>query len=190
MKNQGGLSHIAMVIIIAILVIIGFVAYKFIMGNNGIIKEIVTEEEDFSQNETLEELNKLVKEKYLSIYNAGANMQTDYNTDVIIGYFEEKELLSTSDESRTYDENSYKIYLIDVTKLNRDITKNQIASLESNISSHSNEVYAIRRPIITNEDGTQALDKSLELCLKNEKDTTDWKVIGNITIDNPVSDQN
>ena len=189
MKNQGGLSHIAMVIIIAILVIIGFVAYKFIMGNNGIIREIVTEEEDFSQNETLEELNKLVKEKYLSIYNAGANMQTDYNTDVIIGYFEEKELLSTSDESRTYDENSYKIYLIDVTKLNRDITKNQIASLESNISSHSNEVYAIRRPIITNEDGSLGLGKELEVCFKNEKDVLDWKSIGNITIDNPVSDQ-
>lgn len=189
MKKQSGLSHIAMVIIIAILIIVGFVGYKIIMGNNGIIREIVNEEEDFSQKEILEGLNKLVTEKYLSIYNSGGNMQTDYNTDVIIACFEEKELIAPSNEESTYDENGFKVYLMDVSKLNRDVSKNQIASLESNISPNSTEVYAIRRPIITNEDGSLGLGKELEVCFKNEKDVLDWKSIGNITIDNPVSDQ-
>ena len=189
MKEQDGLSHIAMVIIIVILVIIGFVAYKFLMGKEGLIQEIVVEEENFSQKEVLEEINKMVTEKYLEIYNAnlGGNIEASYNTDVIISYFEEIGLLSTTNPDITYDENGYKVYEIDINKLNRDVSKNQIANLESNISSHSTEVYALRRAIITNEDGTQSLDKNLELCYKNKSDVADWKIVSNVTIDNPVS---
>ena len=63
MKKQDGLSHIAMVIIIVILIVIGFLVYKYTIGKEGIIQEIVTEEENFSQNEILEEINKIVTEK-------------------------------------------------------------------------------------------------------------------------------
>ena len=189
MKKQDGLSHIAMVIIIVILVIIGFVAYKFLMGKEGLLQEIAVEEENFSQQEVLEEINKMVTEKYLEIYNAnpGGSIEESYNTDVIITYFEQIELLSTINPDITYDENGYKVYEIDINKLNRDVSKNQIANLESNISSHATEVYALRRAIITNEDGTQSLDKNLELCYKNNSDVADWKIVSNVTIDNPVS---
>ena len=191
MKKQDGLSHIAMVIIIVILVIIGFVAYKFLMGKEGLLQEIAVEEENFSQQEVLEEINKMVTEKYLEIYNAnpGGSIEESYNTDVIITYFEQIELLSTINPDITYDENGYKVYEIDINKLNRDVSKNQIANLESNISSHATEVYALRRAIITNEDGTQSLDKNLELCYKYKSDVADWKIVGNVTIDNPVSTQ-
>ncbi len=47
MKKQDGLSHIAMVIIIVILIVIGFLVYKYTIGKEGIIQEIVTEEENF-----------------------------------------------------------------------------------------------------------------------------------------------
>lgn len=189
MKKQDGLSHIAMVIIIVILIIVGFVAYKFLMGKEGLIQEIVVEEENFSQKEVLEEINKMVTEKYLEIYNAnsGGNIEANYNTDIIVSYFEEIGLLSTTNPDITYDENGYKVYEIDINKLNRDVSKNQIANLESNISSHSTEIYALRRAIITNEDGTQSLDKNLELCYKNNSDVADWKIVSNVTIDNPVS---
>ena len=192
MKKQDGLSHIAMVIIIVILIVIGFLVYKYTIGKEGIIQEIVTEEENFSQNEILEEINKMVTEKYLEVYNAngGANLEANYNVDIIISYFEEKGLLSTTNPELTYDDNGYKVYEINVGVLNRDISKNQIASLESNISSNSNEKYALRRALITNEDGTIAVDKNMELCYKNDKDTTEWKAIGNITIDNPVDTSN
>ncbi len=181
-----------MVIIIVILIIIGFVVYKYTMGKEGIIQEIVTEEENFSQNEILEEINKMVKEKYLEVYNAnaGANLETNYNVDIIISYFEEKGLLSTTNPELTYDEGGYKIYEINVGMLNRDVSKNQIASLESNISSNSTEKYALRRFLVANEDGTVTVDKNIELCYKNDKDTTEWKSIGNITIDNPVDTPN
>ena len=189
MKKQDGLSHIAMVIIIVVLVIIGFVAYKFLMGKEGLIQEIVVEEENFSQKEVLEEINKMVTEKYLEIYNAnpGGNIEASYNTDVIVSFFEEKGLLSTTDSNITYDEDGYRVYEIDINKLNRDVSKNQIANLESNITSHSTEIYALRRAIITNEDGTQSLDKNLELCYKNKSDVAEWKIVSNITIENPVS---
>ena len=190
MKNQSGLSHISMVIIIAILIVVGLFVYKFLLGNNGILREIVSEEEDFSQKEILEGLNKLVAEKYLSVYNSGGNIQTDYNTDVVVSCFEEKGLIAPSNELSTYDENGYKVYLLDVSKLDRDVSKNQIASIESSISPHSTEVYSIRRPIVTNEDGSLGLGKELEVCFKNEKDVLDWKAIGNIAIDNPESNQN
>ena len=192
MKKQDGLSHIAMVIIIVILIVIGFLVYKYTIGKEGIIQEIVTEEENFSQNEILEEINKMVTEKYLEVYNAngGANLEANYNVDIIISYFEEKGLLSTTNPELTYDDNGYKIYEINVGVLNRDISKNQIASLESNISSNSTEKYALRRFLVANEDGTITVDKNLELCYKNAKDATEWKAIGNITIDNPVDTPN
>ena len=160
MKNQGGLSHIAMVIIIAILVIIGFVAYKFIMGNNGIIREIVTEEEDFSVAEEdsesfLQDMASAAESDNIS----GFRSESEDGLDILSGIQgenaaaspfdpEEQEMLPSWDETeaetQTVAENLdapvNETAAVDLTEGESEMEKSQNGSIETEPEETESEI--------------------------------------------------
>ena len=91
MKNNAGKAFVQSIVIIAILVVIGFVAYKAAVGRGGIIRKFTTDEEKYSKTEVLEEINFIITEKYLDAYSKatkdGKNkVEEFYNAEKVIAY--------------------------------------------------------------------------------------------------------
>ena len=91
MRNNAGKAFVQLIIIIAILVVIGFVAYKAAVGRDGIIRKVTTEEEKYNKTEVLEEINFMITEKYLDAYGkatAGGENKIEqfYNNEKVIAY--------------------------------------------------------------------------------------------------------
>lgn len=91
MGKNAGKAFAQLIIIIAILIFIIFVAYKMAVGRDGIITKVTTEEEKYNKTEVLEEINFIITEKYLDAYSkatAGGENKIEefYNNEKIIAY--------------------------------------------------------------------------------------------------------
>lgn len=95
MKNNKGLTLVSLVVTIIILLILAGVSINMIIGENGVLTQATTVEEEYNKGEVLEELNVMVTEKYLDAYskassNIGENGSLDleqYYTGSKVIYF-------------------------------------------------------------------------------------------------------
>lgn len=95
MKNNTGKVFIKLLIIIAVLAVVAFIAYRAGTSNDGLITKFTTDEEEYNKSEVLEEINLIITEKYLDAYNksiAGDNKKDEnkinefYNPEKVIAY--------------------------------------------------------------------------------------------------------
>lgn len=98
MKKETKNNIIKFIISVLIICAIIYGAYYFIIGKDGLINQINTVENEFDKTEVLEELNELVKEKYMAMYNetkqdTSKKLDELYNADVAISYLVEKGVL-------------------------------------------------------------------------------------------------
>lgn len=84
MKNNKGLTLIALVITIIILLILAGISIRMSIGENGILTRATTVEKTYNKSEVLEELNIIITEKYLETYN---KISLDGNLDNIDEYY-------------------------------------------------------------------------------------------------------
>lgn len=93
MKNNKGLTLVALVITIIVLLILAGVSLNMIMGENGILTRATTVEVTYNKGEVIEEINILATEKYLNAYNEASaagdieNFNNYYNPTKVINYF-------------------------------------------------------------------------------------------------------
>ena len=111
MKQNNGLTLIALVITIIVLLILAGVSIALTIGHNGILSKATTVESTYNQSEVLEELKTLTAEKYLAVYNEtlGKDLETKYNTDILLRDFfdAEKHII---DYNNSKDEDGYRYY--------------------------------------------------------------------------------
>lgn len=181
MKQNKGLTLIALVITIIVLLILAGVSIVLTLGENGIISRATTVESTYNQSEVLEELKTLTAEKYLAVYNEtlGKDIETKYNTDILLRDFfdTEKDII---DYNTSIDENGYRYYLIKIDSLKRNITKYGKGTWENG------DIFAIRRTVaISGENVTLGAD--CEVCYKPKtSESTEIVNIGKLDINHPV----
>ena len=73
MKENKGLTLIALVITIIILLILAGVSLNMIIGENGILTKATTVEQSYNKGEVLEEINVMITEKYLDAYSKASS---------------------------------------------------------------------------------------------------------------------
>ena len=181
MKQNNGLTLIALVITIIVLLILAGVSLALTIGNNGILSRATTVESTYNQSEVLEELKTLTAEKYLAAYNEtlGKDLETKYNTDILLRDFfdTEKHII---DYNNSKDENGYRYYLINIDNLKRNITKYGFGTWENG------DVFAIRRTVTGSGDSTE-LGTDCEVCYKSKtSESSEIVNIGKIDINHPV----
>jgi hypothetical protein len=188
MKQDKGLTLIALVITIIILLIFAGISISVAVGNNGIIVRATTVESTFNQGEVLEELKNLTAAKYLEAYNEtlGKDIETKYNTNILLAYFAEdnrKIINSTSEDAKveTDSENGYIYYSINIDSLKRNITKYGKGNWTNG------DVYAIRRAYQIDDSGNTKYSEDLEAVYKDfVSNGGEITVIGSIDVNSPV----
>ena len=181
MKQNNGLTLIALVITIIVLLILAGVSIALTLGENGIISRATTVESTYNQSEVLEELKTLTAEKYLAVYNEtlGKDIETKYNTDILLRDFfdTEKDII---DYDAAKDDNGYRYYIIKIDGLKRNITKYGRGTWEEG------DVFAIRRTVTTS--GEQVtLGADCEVCYKPKvSESSEIVNIGALDINHPV----
>lgn len=91
MENNKGLTLVALVITIIILLILAGVSLNVTIGDNGVLTKAKTVEIEYNKAEVLEELNIVISEKYLDAYSKATkdgkmNIKDHYDADKVI-YF-------------------------------------------------------------------------------------------------------
>ncbi len=91
MRNNEGKAFLKLLIVIVILFLIGFMAYKWAIGRDGIITKVTTDEKEYNQSEVLQEINVIITQKYLEAYSkatsGGENkIEQFYNADKVMLY--------------------------------------------------------------------------------------------------------
>lgn len=91
MVNNEGKAFVTVIIILVILGIVGVVAYNMATGTDGILTKVTSDEEKYDKSEVLEEINFVIKEKYLEAYSkatvGGENkIQEFYNPEKVMAY--------------------------------------------------------------------------------------------------------
>ena len=153
MKKNKGLTLISLVVTIIILLIMAGVSINMIIGENGVLTQATTVEEEYNKGEVLEELNVMITEKYLDAYskasgklseNGQLNLSQYYTGDKVIAFLRgwpggesgdeigesyptDKpvviENLNDSIANGEADAASEDCYFINLNQLNRSITK-------------------------------------------------------------------
>lgn len=142
MRKQDGLSIIALVIIIAILVVIaGFIYNKA----KNVVDEFKETDTEYNKVEIVEKLNLLVKEKYIKDYQYAQefnqNIDEVFNPETVINYLTENryiEQLKDIDDRLVQDE-----YYINADSLNSDIATQVIN--ENGSQSNGTKVFKIKK---------------------------------------------
>ena len=65
MKRDNGLSIVALIITIVILLVVAVFAYIKIFGENGILRKYNESETEYNKEEIVEKINTIVKQKYI-----------------------------------------------------------------------------------------------------------------------------
>ena len=123
MRNKNGLTLIALVIAIMVIVVLAGVTLKLTIGNDGVLTRAQEVEIEYNKNEVLEELNEVIKEKYLQAYkeSSGKNISDYYNEEKVIEFFIEKGYIEKL-KNLSNEEIDNK-YFINISALKRNITK-------------------------------------------------------------------
>lgn len=69
MKNNKGLTLVALVITIIVMLILAGISLSLVLGDRGILTRATTVEVEYNKSEVLEDLNVLITEKYLDAYS-------------------------------------------------------------------------------------------------------------------------
>lgn len=178
MKQNEGLTLVALVITIIVLLILAGVSIALTIGNDGILTKASTVELTYNQSEVLEEIKTLTAEKYLAAYNEtlGKDLETKYNTEILLRDFlgQEKNVINYENYN---DQDGYRYYSINLSSLRRKISKYGTGNWENG------DVFLIRQTVA--EDGT--LGNECEVCYKPKTTTsTEITVIGSLDINHPV----
>ena len=92
--NNNGVTLVALVITIIILLIIAGVAISFVIGDNGILTKATTVELEYSKAEVEEKFEKIVNDKlmesYAAIQNGNPDISSYYKESILIPEFIEK----------------------------------------------------------------------------------------------------
>lgn len=142
MKKQDGLSIIALIIIIAILVVLaGFIYNKA----KTVVDDFKETDTEYNKIEIVEKLNLLVKEKYIKDYQYAQefnqNIEEIFNADTVLEYLIQNnyiEQLKDIDDRLVQDE-----YYINADSLNSDIATQVINENGSN--SNGTKVFKIKK---------------------------------------------
>lgn len=172
MKKERGLGLISLAIIIIILLILAGVAFKLILGSDGVLEKVTTEEVEYSKTEVLEELNLIIREKYLDAYNKAIekgktnNIEQYYTSDKVIKFLkgysggESGEDYSIQDAKVIIEDlvNSTDMYYIKISELNFDISNYGKGDNKENskdfffIKKQSEEIYKVYYKNVKGED--------------------------------------
>jgi flagellar basal body-associated protein FliL len=192
MKQDKGLTLIALIITMMLLLISAGIILFLTIRNNGFIDKVITDESSFNQTEVLEELKNLTATKYLEVYNEVSEdeLANQYNTDILLQYFadDEEKIIDSNDEEgaanavEVTDENSgYIYYSINIASLKRNVTKYGTGNWKTG------DVYAIRREYTINDEGNKIYSDDLDVIYKDYlSNGGDITVIGNIDVNSPV----
>lgn len=91
MRRNEGKAFLKLLIVIVILAIIAFIAYKWAVGRDGIITKVTKDEEVYNKTEVLEEINSVITQKYLDVYSQATSkgenkIEEFYNADKVIEF--------------------------------------------------------------------------------------------------------
>ena len=188
MKTNKGLTLIALVITIIVLLILSGVSLSLTLGENGVINKASTVESTFNQSEVLEELKNLTASKYLEVYNEtlGIDLSSKYNTDILLSYFAEdgRKVINSSNKNDSSNaiEEGYIYYPINLESLKRDISKYGKGNWSSG------DVYAIRREFNSDAEGNEVYGAELEAVYKDfDANGGEITIIGSIDVNSPVN---
>lgn len=140
MKEENGLGLVSLAIIIIILIVFAGVAFKLILGHDGVLEKVTTEEVEYNKTEVLEELNFMITEKYLEAYKkataAGKNNNIDqyYNTEKVIKFLKG---YNGGESGEDYSVQDSKVIIEDLAG-NTDMYFIKISELKTNISGYGN----------------------------------------------------
>ena len=155
MRNNEGKAFLKLLIVIVILFLIGFMAYKWAIGRDGIITKVTTDEKEYNQSEVLQEINVIITQKYLEAYSkatsGGENkIEQFYNADKVMLYLkgytcDETGNINTETEPTetkyiedlTFEENCY---YVKIENFKRDITSYGIGEN----AEDSNDYFVIK----------------------------------------------
>lgn len=142
MRKEDGLSAIALILIIVVLVIIAGVAFNKIQH---VVDDFKETDVEYNKTEIVEKLNLIVKEKYVKDYKFAQEnnkkIEEVYNSDIVINYLLEKkyiEQLKDINDRLVQDE-----YYINANSLNSDIATQVINENGSN--SNGTKVFKVKK---------------------------------------------
>ena len=150
MKRDNGLSIVALIITIVILLVVAVFAYIKIFGENGILRKYNESETEYNKEEIVEKINTIVKQKYIfdTKYCSENNKKLEefYNTEYIIQYLKDNEVI---EELKDINDNIVvDQYYINPNKLNGDLATNVIN--ENGSDSNGTKVFKLKK--VENED--------------------------------------
>lgn len=103
--NNKGITLIALVITIIVLLILAGVSISIMMGDNGIVTKATTVELEYSKAEIEEKFEMLVNDKlmeaYASIQNSGTDISNFYKESILIPNFIESGYITADTTSNT-----------------------------------------------------------------------------------------
>ena len=112
MNNNKGLTLVALVITIIVLLILAGVTIYMMLGNNGVLNKSKTVEIEFNKGEVLEELNIIISEKYLDAYHKATKdgkvtIEKYYNGKKVILFLLGHSGGENGDDETTFDSTKY-----------------------------------------------------------------------------------
>ncbi len=171
MRKENGLGLISLAIIIIILIILVVITFKVVLGDDGVIDKVTTEEVEYNKTEVLDELNLIITEKYVDSYKKGTKggenkLEQYYNPEKVIKFLEGYSGGETGEDYTTKDSKviiedlvgTTDMYFIKVSELNEDITSyGQGENVEGSkdffyIKKESEEVYKVYYKNVKGED--------------------------------------
>lgn len=174
MKKQNGITVIALVITMIVMLILACVSIIFAIGNNGIITKATKTELEVTKGDVQEELTLLVSDLFLRRY-AEDGTEMEITSEDIVKYLDEDIKLFINspkeknesgdtvsiivDDHKGFTKNGYHYYMIDVSKLNKT------PSYGRNSNWNEGNVFMIRRTV---KDST--LGDEFELVYKDLND--------------------
>lgn len=131
--SNNGVTLVALVITIIVLLILAGVSISFVIGDNGILTKATTVELEYSKAEVEEKFEKIVNDKLMESYSAIQNDNSDisshYKESILIPEFIENGYITPDTDSQVVtdvlsemiDPPLYSIYIINVSAISDDV---------------------------------------------------------------------
>lgn len=138
MKKENGLGLIPLIFIIIVLLILIGVAFKLVLGDDGVLEKVTTEEAEYNKTEVLEEINLIIREKYLDAYKKSTssgkkdNIEQYYNIEKVIKFLKG---YSGGESGNDYTNQDSKVIIEDLAG-NTDMYFIKISELKTDINGY------------------------------------------------------
>ncbi len=192
-NNNKGITIVALVVTIIILLIIAGVSISMIMGDNGIVTRATEVELEYSKAEVLESLEMKVNNKLLEAYehikaSPSTDISTVYNEINLLTYFDNAKDNAEApgidcidpygtEKIANVSENGevYKIYLIKPTALSEEIKKYGAGE-----NTEKGDIFTLEVVEKAKEDGTKISSGEYEIKYYDENGKSE--VLGKINL--------